>query len=43
MLRKLVIVFIGAGVTGGVTLSLITLPLLRRLPKQSYVARNGTL
>jgi hypothetical protein len=41
MLKKLVVVFVGAGVAGGTTLSLLTLPLLRRLPEQSHVALNG--
>lgn len=41
MLKKLVVVLVGAGVAGGTTLSLLTLPLLRRLPKQSHVALNG--
>jgi hypothetical protein len=40
MLRKLLLILIGIGSVGGATLSLLTLPLLRRLPKQSHVPMN---
>src|SRR5450755_482500 len=41
MLRKLVFVFIALAAAGGVVLLLLTIPLLRRLPKQSRVSMDG--
>src|SRR6266487_4249055 len=41
MLRKLVFVFIALAAVGGVVLSLLTIPLLRRLPQQSHVSMDG--
>lgn len=41
MLRKLMYIFISIGALGGITLSLLTIPLLRRLPKQSHVSMDG--
>jgi hypothetical protein len=41
MLRKLVFVFIALAAAGGVVLSLLTIPLQRRLPKQSRVSMDG--
>jgi hypothetical protein len=41
MLRKLVFVFIALAAAGGVVLSLLTIPLLRRLPQQSRVSMDG--
>ena len=43
MLRKLVLIFISIGSVVGALVSLLTLPLLRRLPKQSHVSMNGIM
>jgi hypothetical protein len=41
MLRKLMFTFIGVGALGSATLALLTIPLLRRLPKPSHVSMDG--
>lgn len=41
MLRKLMFVFIALGAAGGVILSLLSIPLLRRLPQQGRVSMDG--
>jgi len=38
MFRKMLLVFTGIGAAGGFTVFLLTIPLLRRLPKQSRVS-----
>ena len=41
MLRKIVLAFVGLGVAVVVTVYLLTIPLIRRLPKQSRVSLDG--
>lgn len=41
MIRKLVLVFTGLGVASVIAISLLTIPLLRRLPKPSRVSMDG--
>jgi hypothetical protein len=41
MLRKILLTFTGLGVASAVTLSLLTIPLLRRLPKPGRVSMDG--
>jgi transglutaminase-like putative cysteine protease len=41
MFRKMLLVFTGIGAAGGFTVFLLTIPLLRRLPKQSRVSMDG--
>jgi hypothetical protein len=41
MLRKLMFIFIGIGAVWGIIISLLTISLLRRLPKQSHVSMDG--
>lgn len=41
MFRKMLLVFTGIGVTGIFTIFLLSIPLLRRLPKQSRVSMDG--
>jgi hypothetical protein len=41
MIRKLVLAFVGLGVASVVALSLLTIPLLRRLPKPGRVSMDG--
>ena len=41
MVRKLVLAFTGLGVASAVALFLLTIPLLRRLPKPSRVSMDG--
>jgi hypothetical protein len=43
MLKKLLLALIGIGVAGGLTVYLLTIPLLRRLPKQSHVSLDGVM
>ena len=41
MVRKLVLAFAGLGLASAVALFLLTIPLLRRLPKPSRVSMDG--
>ena len=41
MVRKLVLAFTGLGVASAVAIFLLTIPLLRRLPKPSRVSMDG--
>src|SRR5664280_1480522 len=41
MVRKLVLAFTGLGVASAVAIYLLTIPLLRRLPKPSRVSMDG--
>ncbi len=41
MFRKMLLAFTGLGATGVFTVFLLTIPLLRRLPKQSRVSMDG--
>ncbi len=41
MLRKLVLALVGLGAAGGVAIYLLTIPLLRRLPKPGRVSMEG--
>ena len=41
MLKKIALAFVGLGAAGVVTIYLLTLPLIRRLPKQSRVSLDG--
>ncbi len=41
MLRKLVLILIGLGAAGAVAISVLTIPLLRRLPKPGRVSMDG--
>ena len=41
MVRKLVLAFVGLGAAGVVAISLLTIPLLRRLPKPGRVSMDG--
>jgi hypothetical protein len=41
MFRKMLLVFTGIGAAGFFTVFLLTIPLLRRLPKQSRVSVDG--
>ena len=41
MLRKLVLILVGLGAAGVVAISLLTIPLLRRLPKPGRVSMDG--
>jgi hypothetical protein len=41
MVRKIVLAFVGLGAAGVVAISLLTIPLLRRLPKPSRVSMDG--
>ena len=41
MLRKIVLAFTGLGVASAVTLFLLSVPLLRRLPKPDRVSMDG--
>ena len=41
MVRKLVLAFTGLGVASAVAICLLTIPLLRRLPKPSRVSMDG--
>ncbi len=41
MIRKLVLAFVGLGAAGVVAIYLLTIPLLRRLPKPGRVSMDG--
>jgi len=43
MFKKMLLVFIGIGAAGIFTVYLLTIPLLRRLPKQSRVSLDGVM
>jgi hypothetical protein len=43
MYKKMLLAFIGVGAAGAFTVFLLTIPLLRRLPKQSRVTLDGVM
>jgi len=41
MFKKMLLAFAGIGAAGALTVYLLTIPLLRRLPKQGRVSMDG--